>query len=116
MNHDPPTHISVELNAPTRRYTYFNHEPDIQAGDHVVVQLPSGRYAVGRVESTSPNPEACDRATKWIVQKLTIDTTKYDMLTALEPPASHKRAVKLTWARQALSAYREAYDQMTKGD
>lgn len=91
------THIGVNLGGESQ-YSYMNHLEDVGLGDFVVVQLPSGRFTMGQVVSVDLTPEGRTRATKWIVDKVTFDTEKWEMLTALKPPPEPKKKKKgYTW-------------------
>jgi hypothetical protein len=80
------THLAVSLHGADRLYTYLNHIEDVGVGDYVVVRLNSGRYIMGQVVEVNLSNEAREKATKWIVDKVTFDTDKHDALTALKPP------------------------------
>lgn len=109
---DTPTHILVEIPGASVLYTYFNHEAGIALGDHVVVKLPNGKLALGEVVSIAPTAEQRAKATKWVVQKVTIDTAKYDMLTALEPPPARK--VKKHYVKPTPEQLRQMIEAYTK--
>ena len=96
------THVTVSLGE--TGYIYKNHIPDLELGDYVVVLLPSKRYTIGKVIDADPPEQARAKATKWVVDKVTFDTTKHEMLTALSPPVKERKQK----SKPKLSAYEQA--------
>lgn len=87
--------VTVLLDSHGPVYTYKNHVKGLKKGDVVVVQLPSGKYTCGQVESVTPSKTECGRATKYIVDKVDLD--KHRALTALDPPPEEEKPKAYKW-------------------
>lgn len=82
-------YVLVQLSATaTRKYTYFNHDPSIREGDHVVIDVGGSplfdamtTFKVVKVVEVDPPEDFRKRATKWIVCK--VDTDAYLAATEL---------------------------------
>jgi len=52
-----------------KTYTYWTKSKDLKEGDLVVVEV-SGKYAVTRVENSSPSAAEKAKACKWVIGKV----------------------------------------------
>lgn len=86
--------VSVKFDRGGPGYTYFTPFDDHHIGDVVVVELQerkpgearssdSGHFAFARVSDAKPPQTMCDRATRWIVDRVNVDA--YRARSALAP-------------------------------